>query len=183
MTDLHSFVLAALLHFAPPEHQDKRPWADPSRDYALARYSKVADAIVSACESRKNPKACASLLTAIAVGESAVSRDTDEGPCHRSGPWKRRCDGGRAVSVYQIHPTGADADGPITAERLFADRKLAARIAYRAAAGSLQMCRHLPDPVDHLSGLSGRCQAGLKSARERYKLWRKIAQFQIQEKK
>lgn len=176
MTELHSYVLAALLHFAPPTQHDSRPWADPSPEYALARYTAVAGTISELCETKKHPRVCASLMAALAIGESAIARDADEGPlCVQTGGWKGRCDHNTSASVWQVKALGIDADGPITVARLFASRPLAARIAYRAAAGSLQMCRHLADPVDRLSGLSGRCQAGLKSARERYLLWRRVS--------
>lgn len=162
------WTLAALLHFAPPEKQDRNPWADPSREAAVERYTGIAEAIVEQCGEEKG---CASLLVAIAVGESGLARDADLGPCYRKGRWKTRCDSGAAASVWQAHAFGWDEKGePVTVAKLFADRSLAAKHTLRVARGSLKRCKGLK-PEDRLSGLSGRCRAGNGPWRARWRLW------------
>ncbi len=170
-TTIFEWTLAALLHFAPPEHQDRNPWRDPSREAAVERYEGIARTIVERCGEQKG---CASLLAALAIGESGLARDADLGPCHREGRWKLRCDSGRAASVWQAQAYGVDADGePITVARLFADRGLAAWHTLRVARGSLKLCAKLA-PEDRLSGLSGRCVAGPGPWRARWALWNTI---------
>lgn len=173
---LYIWVLHAMLEHAPLEQLPTFSGHIETEREALGRYGEIARDITDVCSEQKQPRICASLLVAIGVGESHFSRDADQGPCFREGGYRTRCDSGLAASVWQTHAHGFDRGGaPITVERLFAERKLAAFVAFRAAAGSLNMCRHLPDPVDRLSGLSGRCQAGLRSARDRYTLWRKVS--------
>ena len=182
---LKELVLTALLQFAPPEKQDINPWKDDSREASLVRYDGIADAIVAVCGAQPKegppPDAtnaeirCASMLSAIAIGESGLARDADQGPCYAKGDHKSRCDGGLAASVWQVHSyTVWDKEGKnpkkVTVKELFADRTLAAKRAHFAAMSSISRCKDLPRE-DILSALSGKCQVGLKSARARYKLW------------
>lgn len=173
---LVEWTLAALVHFAPIGQFDRSPWADPSHEYAMERYRGIAEAIAGECQDTKQPKSCAALLSAIAVGESGLARDADEGPCYRRNGYKTRCDSGAAASVWQVHAHGWDAKGEdITVERLFAERSLAAWVVHRVARGSLARCSHLPEQ-DRLAGLSGSCKPS-KSARARWNLWRKVEQW------
>lgn len=167
---LADWTLAAMLAHAPPERQDGNPWADPSPEAARTRYEGIRDAIVAQCPDRH----CASLLVALAIGESGLARDADLGPCHREGKWKTRCDSGRAASVWQVQAFGNDEQGQkITVARLFAERELAAWAMRRAASSSLKACKHLP-PEQRLANLGGgHCQPN-KSATARYHLWQKI---------
>lgn len=175
---LAEWTLAALLHFAPPEQQAKAPWADPTPEASLERYEGVRDAIASQCTTRS----CAALLVAIAVGESGLARDADLGPCYRSGSYKTRCDSGAAASVWQAHAFGLDKEGePITVERLFADRSLAAWVVIRVARGSIHRCKHLP-MEDRLAGLGGGHCKPSKSARSRWKLWQTVSAWEPKEK-
>lgn len=168
---LYVWTFLALLHFAPPERQASNPWADPSAEYAHARYGQIASDIVSVCAS----KSCAELLVAIAVGEIGLARDADEGPCHRAGPWKTRCDSGKAASVWQVQSYGRAPDGEkVTPAKLFADRRLAASMVLRVASGSLKQCAHLPTE-DRLANLGGGGCRPSKSARSRYLLWRSVS--------
>jgi hypothetical protein len=174
---LAEWTLAALLQFAPPSRHERAPWADASADAALERYRGVAAAIVEQCESRREPRPCAALLVALAVGESGLARDADVGPCYRRGGYRTRCDSGRAASVWQVQAHGRDDDGPITVARLFASRSLAAGIALRVAWGSLSRCRDLPEE-DRLAALGGvgpdgRCRPS-RSARARWRLWQTV---------
>lgn len=171
---LIAWTLAALLQHAPPERHERAPWADPSPAYALARYTGIAVAIADVCDGAQSERDCAALLSAIAIGESALSRDADEGPCYRVGGYRTRCDSGAAASVWQAHAFGVDEHGErITIARLFADRRLAAWQALRVARASLAMCRSLP-AVDRLSGLSGRCIEGPGPWRARMRLYQTL---------
>jgi hypothetical protein len=175
---LYVWTFLAMLAHAPIELRPEFDGHIETEQEALARYGDIARTITEVCSEQKQPRVCASLLVAIGAGESHFAADADRGPCYREGGHRTRCDSGLAAIVWQTHAHGFDRGGaPITVERLFAERHLAAFVAFKAAAGSLNMCRHLPDPVDRLSGLSGRCQAGLKSARERYTLWRKVSSW------
>lgn len=173
-----SWILAALVHFAPPEAHERSHWADSSREAALVRYAGIAEAIGGACADAPDRRSCESLLVALAVGESGLSRDADLGPCYRVGGWWRRCDSGRAASVWQGQAFGRDTrpsgDGqPVTVARLFASRPLAAWHALRVARSSLGLCRSLP-PEDRLSALSGRCRAADGPWRARWRLWQSV---------
>jgi len=171
---LIAWTLAALLRFAPVAMHEGAPWADATVEDGVARRVGIANAIGSVCSDAKSPRGCASLLVAIAVGESGLARDADVGPCYRVGGYKTRCDSGRAASVWQVQPQGWDADGqPVTVAKLFVDRELAAGIALRVARSSLSRCKS-GDPRDRLSGLSGRCIAGPGPWRSRYDLWQRV---------
>lgn len=153
--------LAALLHLAPLGTHAGTPWADPSPAHQLARYEGIATAAWDACG---DDRGCASLLVAIAVGESGLARDADEGPCWRKGGYRSRCDAGAAASVWQTH----EIDAAVPLARLFADRTAAARQTLRIARSSLSRCGR---GEDSLSGLSGRCIAGPGPWRARWRLW------------
>jgi len=176
---MSGWALAALLQFAPIGQWDNSRWPDESHDAALARYRGIATAIESVCSTSKGPvRDCESLLVALAVGESGLARDADVGPCYRRGNWWRRCDAGKAASVWQAQAHGfdlrANGDGKrITVARLFADRELAAWQALRVARNSLSLCRHLAQE-DRLSALSGRCHEGDGPWRDRWRLWGKV---------
>ena len=173
------WALAALIQFAPIGQWDKSRWPDESHEAALERYRGIASAIESTCASSKGPvRDCESLLVALAVGESGLARDADVGPCYRKGGWWRRCDAGKAASVWQAQAHGFDlrvgGDGKkITVARLFADRELAAWQALRVARNSLALCKHLA-AEDRLSALSGRCHDGEGPWRARWRLWAKV---------
>lgn len=181
MSALAEWTLAALLQFAPLSRHERAPWADASPEAALSRYRSIAEAIVEQCEDRREPRPCAALLVALAVGESGLARDADVGPCYRRGVHRTRCDSGRAASVWQVQPHGRDDAGPITVARLFASRSLAARFALRVAWGSLSRCRDLPeeDRLAALGGLGpdGRCRPS-RSARARWRLWHTVRSWE-----
>ncbi len=160
------WALAALLRFVPLGYHDGAPWADPSHAHQLARFEGIATAVQDACGQDRG---CASLLVAIAIGESAAARDADEGPCYRRGAYRTRCDSGAAFSVWQTHRV----DHAVTGAMLFADRTVAAKQTLRIARGSLRMCRHL-SPARRLSGLSGKCIDRDGPWVARYKLWLRL---------
>lgn len=173
---LYIWTFLALMHHAPVERLPQWAGHEETPREAMARYGDIAADITAVCEDAKAPRSCAALLVAIAIGESGLARDADVGPCHRGGAHRTRCDSGAAYSLWQIHE-----HGDVTGVQLFADRRLAARVALRAARGSLRMCRHLP-PGDQLAGLSGTCEPSARhmaSARARYALWRRVDGWQV----
>lgn len=161
---LLDWTLAALFWFAPPERHDGTPWAEP-RERTHERYAHIAAAIVEVCETAKDKRGCVSLAAAIAIGESGLAADADEGPCYRKGGYAKRCDSGHAASVWQVQRWTHH-----TIEELFADRRLAARQALKVAYASLAKCGKV-DKRDRLSGLSGRCIDGPGPWRARHALW------------
>lgn len=153
------WALAAMLYLVPLGTHDRAPWADASHAAQLARYESIATAVWDACG---DDRGCASLLVSLAVGESGLARDADEGPCYRRGGYRKRCDAGAAESVWQVQMRG-----------MFADRTAAAREAKRRARASLSMCRGLR-AEDRLSALSGRCIDGDGPWRARWRLWARM---------
>ncbi len=171
--DLYVFTFLAMLRFAPVEQLPSFPGHEESIPEAMARYGATAAAITDVCTTHsKQPRSCAALLVAIGTQESAFSKDASDGPCHRAGAYRTRCDSGVAAGPWQTHAHGSDDAGPVTIGRLFADHRLAARVTLRAS----RMCRHLP-AGDQLAGLSGTCEPSprhMKSARARYALWKRV---------
>ncbi len=175
---LSVWALAALLHFAPLSNHDRAPWADASHEAALQRYEHIARAIVTACSDSPKQRDCAALLAAIAIGESGLARDADEGPCYRRGAFRTRCDSGRAASVWQVQAWGRDSAGdPITVAKLFASRELAAKQTLKMARWSVARCGK-KDSRDRLSGLSGRCIDGPGPWRSRLALWERLRSWE-----
>lgn len=169
MIEFH-WILAALIHFAPPEQHDSRPWGNEKIEETILRYEGIAETIESTCSNAKDKRSCEALLVAIAVGETGLAKDADLGPCYRKGAFKTRCDSGAAASVWQAHAFGEFEGAPITVKRLFADRRIGAWQALRVARSSLARCRD-GAAQDRLSGLSGQCLKGPGPWRARYNLW------------
>lgn len=164
---LFGWALLALLAHDPK--QPALPGHEETPAEAFARRVGIAHAIVVAAEEDQgwmSDRAEAALLVSIALGEGGLARDVDVGPCYRGPGHRTRCDSGASASTFQVW---ASAWGH-TPEQIFADRVLAARLALRAARGSLGMCRSLP-AEDRLSGLAGRCILGLEAARGHYRRW------------
>lgn len=166
MTNL-LWTLLALVHFAPLDLQAKNPWADASSADTASRYIAIALAIDTVCEkASKSPRDCSALLVALAVGESGLAKDADEGPCYRGGKHKTRCDSGAAASVWQVQRWSEE----VTIADLFADRALAAKRALTIARSSLSACRD-GEEQDRLSALSGSCKRGAGPWRARWALY------------
>jgi len=178
-TDLAAWLLAAALHFAPPEKLPQFPGHEESHEAALVRYSVIALDVADVVEEMKGSKQEAALLLAWAIGESGLARDADVGPCfrgkHKGGNYRTRCDSGAAASMWQIHEHLAKDGTRVTKEMLFEERRLAVRTMLRALRSSSRACKHL-EPRDRFSqaGL-GRCVEGNASVRARFKLWGRVA--------
>lgn len=182
MSALAKWVLAVMIYLQPPEKVPQMPGYPETAAEAEERYGVLAIAIADAAEATRpgmSARSKAALLVAISAGETRWSLDTDIGPCYRGakgGPFWTRCDSGKAASVWQLHAVTLDGVklGPAD---FFADRNLSARVALRAALGSLYRCRHLP-AIDRLSALGGSCVKGLKAAQDHYLRWRRIESWE-----
>lgn len=169
MTPLQAWVFAAAMRFANPDHHPQYPGHEETHDEAVTRYESIAADIATVAKNRSH----AALLLALAIGESSLSSDADLGPCYRgatrSSPLRKRCDGGNAASIFQLHAFGGHSLADF-----FDDRKLAARVVLKLAVGSFKQCASLL-PEDRLSGMGlGHCEAGNKSVEERYRLFKKL---------
>jgi hypothetical protein len=179
MNQLTAWILAAALHFAPPEKHPKFPGHGETAEEARARYEQIAQDIGQAVEGRKDAKSMAALALAWAVGESALAHDADVGPCYRQGAWKLRCDGGLAAGPWQLHEyMDRKAGERVTVAMIFADRARSARMVVRLLGGAFNRCTDLA-PQDRLSSFGlGHCEAGNASVRARYKLWQEVRSWE-----
>lgn len=176
-----AWLLAAAVHFSPPEKLPQLGYTE-TREETVARYAEIVGSIVEAVDDVKAKKPAAALALAWGIGESALSRDADIGPCHREGRWKTRCDSGLAATVWQIHATTFEG-GALTVADLFADRKRAARLVVRRQASSWSQCRHL-EPRDRFSAFGiGRCVEGNEQVRKRFALYQTIVAWKVPEPK
>ena len=182
MSALADWVLLAALHFAPIETRPQFPGHEETREEAFSRYVSIAADIAAAAEERGGSEGeqrrHAALLLAVAVGESGLSRDVDEGRCYRAGGWRKRCDAGTSWTLWQMK-TGILQGQLVRGQALagFDRRRDAARAALRALLGSLGACAQLEAP-DRLSVYgAGRCVAGLPSVRARWSLFGRVLAF------
>lgn len=179
MSPLAEWVLSAALYFAPIESRPQFKGYEETREEAFDRYISIANDIAEAAQENAKTeggaKQRAALLLAVAVGESGLSADVDQGPCYRQGNWKARCDGGTSFTLWQLKH--ALIDGELVRGKLLEghdNRKRAAKGALRALLGSLGMCKKLPEE-DRLSGYGvGRCVTGNKSVRARWALYQRV---------
>jgi hypothetical protein len=179
LTPLAEWVFSAALTFAPIETRPQFKGYEETREEAFERYISIANDIAYAAEETSktegSAKQRAALLLAVAVGESGLSADVDQGPCYRQGNWKARCDGGTSFTIWQMKH--AIIDGEVVRGKALEghdSRRRAARGALRSLLGSLSMCKKLPEE-DRLSGYgAGRCLEGNKSVRARWALYQRV---------
>jgi len=108
------------------------------------------------------------LLLALAVEETELDLDADEGPCfrglHQGRSWAWRCDGGLAVGIVQVHvPKPDQAD-------FFAHRGRVLQLGYRQLRRALgARCRF----EDRLAVLARGCQdaRSVVGSRRVFALW------------
>lgn len=176
-----AWILAAALHFAPPERHPRFDGYEETAEQAHARYEQIAVDIAAAVEGRKDAKDMAALALAWAIGESALAPDADRGPCYRKGKWKLRCDGGLAAGPWQLHEYwDRQAKERVTVAAIFADRARSAKTVVRKLIGAWVQCAHLASE-DRLSGFGlGHCEAGNASVRARYRLWQRVRAWEPQ---
>lgn len=152
---LEAFALAALLALAPPARRSAPPgWTETEEAYR-ARLESVAADIAAVSTTRTHVGA----LVGVAVHESALAPDVDAGRCYRLGTWANRCDGGRAIGLWQLQ----DAD-PVKRALYRTSRRDAAREALRRILGSLGACRALEPRLRLASFASGTCSRGWEAA-------------------
>ena len=178
MSALVTWLVAAMLAFAPPANARKFPGWEETPDEARARYTLLAraieEAVLASNGSGYSDKAEAALLLALALKESDLARDVDVGPCYRVGAWKKRCDGGTSFSVWQLKAYRTSDGTRVTGAMIQADRTLAAKKALALALGSLGQCKKLPES-DRLSAyVRGTCQEGHQGSAERVAKWRAV---------
>lgn len=156
---MSAWILSLLIFLAPPEHRAALPaypgWQETAQQ-RTARYCSIAEDIA---ETTTNPREQA-LLVAVAYHESGFAPDVDLGPCYR-GPRNDspRCDGGLAVSMWQIQAVGEDA------RSLFADRRKAAQRALAAMRRSAARCVPKHGREAGLRAYaSGSCERGAKES-------------------
>lgn len=187
MSTLADWVLLAALHFAPIETRPRFAGFEETQEEAFGRYLGIARDIAAAAEEHEGTdnekRRRAALLLAVAVGESGLSRDVDEGPCYRVGGWKARCDGGTSHTLWQLKTAVVEGRAVSARELRGLDKRgEAAKAALRALRGSLGACRKL-EPADRLSMYgAGSCKPGLRSVRARWALFERVAAFQASAK-
>ncbi len=180
MTTLSAWLFALLVAFRPPATIPELPGHEETEEQTRERYHGIADDIAAVALEYNGPMSernVAALLASVAVGETQLAKDTDEGSegCYRGkpgGPWWKRCDSGTSATLWQLKPILWEGER-LTYRELFKDRRRAARIALKAALGSLYRCRKLP-AEDRLSALGGSCIVGHAGAQGHYHRWMKM---------
>lgn len=129
------------------------PEAQESQDQRRARYESIAEDIAAVAPDRGS----ASLLVAIAVHESGLARDVDLGPCAPARVKKGGCDGGHAMTLFQVHGFSS-----------WPTRREAALRALKMARSSQKLCAHLPSAERLAVYTRGRCSSaeGRRLSRE-----------------
>ena len=149
-------ILAALLALSPRPLPHPLPgWAETDEQHR-ARLASIAEDVAAVARTRVE----AALLLGVARHESGYAPDTDQGAtCYRGKGYEKRCDGGRAVSLWQLQTGDAEAR-----ERYRTNRRAAAREALRRALGSRGAC--VPQGLPALAlYASGSCHHGHREAR------------------
>lgn len=179
MTPFAAWILSLIVYLAPPEKLALLPqfpgWEETS-EQKLARCSSIAEdiAAVSLVKAQKNPERAAALLTALAFMEGGFARDVDLGPCYRPLPSSPRCDGGLAVSLWQIRiGSGSTIEGWTKAD-LQGDRRKAAGVALRMAWRSIAACSRRGPDAGLRAYASGTCERGQEASKARLGLARSL---------
>lgn len=166
---MKALLLALALLYAPAQ---KIPGWHETTSQRHARYTSIADDIAHTVSKHGNLPGLgaadsATLMLAVAIGESGLAPDADLGPCYREGAFRSRCDGGNAAGIMQTWV------GPKQAEAIFADRRLHLALAHRRLGASLHGCRRLPVAERLAMYGSGNCRskAGRKGSRSRWSLF------------
>jgi len=153
---LAAFALAALLVLVPVAKRSAPPGWTEAEDTYRARLESIANDVGGIARNRFE----AALLIGVLVHESAAAPDVDAGNCYRVGRWAPRCDGGRAVSMWQLQ----DSD-PGRREVYRTDRRAAAREALRRMLSSMRRCRALDMPLRLSAYAGGDCRRGHDASR------------------
>jgi hypothetical protein len=168
---LAAWVLSLLTVLAPPARMAALPsypgWHETAEQWTQREQAIAAD-VAAVAGSREE----AALLVAVAWHESALAADVDRGPCYQ-GRAHQRCDGGRAVSIWQLQ--GADADRAIWQ----ASRRAAALEARRRLRLSARACVPRYGALGALRAYaSGTCRAGKEASASMVRLARRLLGLQ-----
>jgi len=128
--DLSAAILAALLALAPHDRQRPPPGWQETRDAYEARLGSIAGDIAAAAEGSRER---AVKLIGVAWHESGFAADVDAGRCANESAG--RCDGGRAVSLWQLQDRDRERR-----EVYRGNRREAAREALRRIERSERAC-------------------------------------------
>jgi hypothetical protein len=136
--DLPALALAAMLALSPPERHRAPPGWQESTDVARARYARIAQdiaAVAAEQPTEARQREAVALLVGVGAHESGFYADVTAGQCYRGPGWEARCDGGRAVSPWQMQEVDAERR-----ELYRVDTRAAAREALRRISRSLRAC-------------------------------------------
>ena len=148
-------ILAALMALSPRPSAHPFPGWLESDEAHKARLEAIADDVAAVARTETE----AALLVGVAWHESGFAPDVDAGDCYITGGWAKRCDSGRAVSLWQLQ--FGDAERRELARK---DRRYAAQEALRRLLGSLASCGGGGPRLALYAG--GACNRGHKAAVE-----------------
>lgn len=152
--NLAALALAALVGLSPRPSAHPLPgWDETPEDHRI-RLERIADDVGAVART----PAEVAILVGIAWHESGIAPDVDAGACYRERGWSRRCDGGRAVSLWQLQ--SADPERLDVWRR---DRRAAATEALRRALQSMRACQAGPRLAMYAGGA---CHRGHQAALE-----------------
>jgi hypothetical protein len=143
-----AWLLALLLAAVPPGLVPARETEEAARE----RYASIAEDLAAVTTSRTE----ASLLIAVAVHESGLRLDVDQGLTRG---------GGRDVCLLQLRSPPAAA---------LTDRQACLRAGLRLVRASLAACRAAPERDRLAQYASGSCSAGLRESRAIMDSWRRL---------
>jgi hypothetical protein len=179
MTPFTAWVLSLIVYLAPPERLASLPqfpgWEETA-EQKQARDTSIAEdiSVVSRDRAPKHPEKAAALLISLAFMEGGFAKDVDVGPCYRPLPTSTRCDGGAAVSLWQIRiGEGSTPEGWTKAD-LQGDRRKAARVALRMAWQSITKCSGRGPDAGLRAYATGTCERGQEASAARLGLARRL---------
>jgi hypothetical protein len=179
MSPFAAWILALIVHLAPPAKLAELPqfpgWEE-SAEEKLLRSASIAEDIEAVVLERapSRPEKAAVLLVALAYMEGGFAKDVDVGPCYRPLPSSPRCDGGRAVSLWQLRVGGGETEEGWSSSDLQADRRKAAAVALRLAKRSIRQCIAYGPDAGLRAYASGSCERGQAESAARLDLARRL---------
>lgn len=154
MTPIAAWILQLALYLAPVDHArnfpgyEEQPWQRRDRYEHIARAIELRVAREPPLDGLTRAQSAA-LVLALAVEETELELDADEGPCYRVGAFRWRCDSGLAVGILQVHVPAPERAA------FFAHRGKVLAVGYRGLRRALlAKCR----PDDRLAVLARGCR-------------------------
>lgn len=142
-----AWLVALMVALSPPGRVPERE----TTAAALERYEAIAEDIATVTRQPRT----AGLLVAIAVHESGLRLDIDQG--------LTRGDGGRAIGIFQLQNISPDLS-----------RRQQAGIALARVERSFRACSENPERFRLAAYASGRCTAGLPESAAIVDSWRRM---------